>query len=172
MKERPILFSTPMVQAILEGRKTQTRRVIKPQPEPLEDGFMLPLHPDCPYGYIGDRLWVRETFAYHHTGRLFYKADIPVVCHKNWKWKPPIFMPRSASRITLEITDIRVERLQDITRSDIYAEGLIVPQEHQEDYKEYLLNAWIELWDSINAKKHPWQSNPYVWVVEFKRIEK
>jgi hypothetical protein len=177
--EKPILFSTLMVQAILEGRKTQTRRVIKcdfyvendpPLTAYIPDyitGEPQPVKLPCPYGQIGDRLWVRETFVYHHTGQLFYKTDIPVLCHKNWKWKPSIFMPRTASRITLEITDIRIERLQDISEEDCLSEGI-----NYQGNAYDTIGAFSDLWDSINAKKHPWQSNPWVWVIEFKRIEK
>ena len=189
MKERPILFSGPMVRAILEGRKTQTRRVIKPQPTsdhglvfegiaPGKFGAVSDGEITCPYGTIGDRLWVKET---HHvrdagyvdgTGRdIVYKADdedFP------YGWTPSIHMPRWASRINLEITGIRVERLQDISEEDAKAEGVGVHGGWNADETEYGVNArgpFSRLWDSINAKRHPWASNPWVWVIEFRRAE-
>src|SRR5258707_7546942 len=148
MKERPILFSEGMIKAILEGRKTQTRRVMKPQPEEGtlygpewynpemedKDGELYP-GPEIfgvyteewglkfPYGAPGDRLWVREAFREMKAG-YDYKADYPD--RINFKWQSPIYMPRSASRITLEITRVRAEHIQDITLEDCLAEG--VPQ--------------------------------------------
>jgi hypothetical protein len=231
--EKPILFSTPMVQAILEGHKTQTRRVIKgdfyvENDPPLtvyldhvDDPQLVKL--PCPYGQIGDRLWVRETFAYDHTGQLFYKTDIPVLCHKNWKWKPSIFMPRTASRIDGDITNIRVERVSSISEADAIAEGIesIIGFGSFTYWKDYEfkpkselqsasfmspIQSYKSLWNSINNIPKPiksegivtsyivypfdeqsavkWQSkiyknkplivvvDPYVWVIEFKRIEK
>jgi hypothetical protein len=133
---------------------------------------------ECPYGTIGDRLWVKET---HHvrdagyvdgTGRdIVYKADdedFP------YGWTPSIHMPRWASRITLEITDIRVERLQDISEEDAKAEGVGAHGGWNADETEYGVNArgpFSRLWDSINAKSYPWASNPWVWVIEFRRAE-
>ena len=176
MKERPILFNGPMVRAILDGRKTQTRRVVKPQPETkphngVDDkwfseysdiknlGF---LKHTCPFGQPGDRLWVREAFTEYPQKGLLYKAD---GCNKKlgvwWGWRPSIHMPRRASRIKLEVTDVRVERLQNISEEDIYAEGI---DTNSHDF--------MELWDSINAKRgHGWDANPFVWVVEFRRVE-
>jgi len=152
VKERPILFSGDMVRAILEGRKTQTRRVIKPQPIPCEDGSfdwrgdnyeILPRRL-CPYGREGDRLWVRETWAAIWPDvydvplekcNIEYRADINALYPGNWpadeargnpeapKWRPSIFMPRWASRITLDVTSITVERIQDISEEDASAEG-------------------------------------------------
>lgn len=213
MKERPILFSGEMVRAILDGTKTQTRRVINPQPDlsilkesyrdlefefrrmpvlgpthvPSEWGFCakydkpncVPIHGyKCPYGTIGDRLWVKET---HHvrdagyvdgTGRdIVHKADdedFP------YGWTPSIYMPRWASRITLEITGIRVERVQDISEEDARAEGVGVHGGWNADETECAVNArgpFSRLWDSINAKLHPWASNPWVWVIEFRRAK-
>ena len=174
VKERPILFSGEMVRAILDGRKTQTRRVVKPQPPPL-GGFV-----KNPYGQPGDRLWVRETWALDD--KYYYRAD-GAVGDRCGKWKPSIHMPRAASRITLEITGVRVERLQEITISDIYAEGAITDEwlEWRDDVSgvgmpagsriENERDVWEKLWDSINGKTYPWKSNPWVWVIEFKRIK-
>ncbi len=198
MKDRPIIFNTEMVQAILDDRKSQTRRVIKPQllnptwtgTRWVESGNDNTIHFEikCPYGKIGDRLWVRETWAVMEPAIIRYKAGgkdyffnaIPlsleyVFTKHGSSWRPSIFMPRIASRITLEITDIRVERVQDITRSDIRAEGLVCPEELKSDdvspnYKEWYLKAFKDLWDSINAKRgYSWKSNPWVWVIQFKK---
>lgn len=182
MKERPILFSASMVRAILEGRKTQTRRVVKRIPlEWLESG----LHPDfvafpenglSPYGQPGDRLWVRESWAYHpdfpeSTHRAIYRAD-PGVENDVPRWRPSIHMPRWASRINLEVTGVRVERLQEISESDAKAEGcsvpeIIYPDEPKEHYS--YAAAYKHLWESINGPGS-WDANPWVWVVEFRRI--
>jgi len=200
MKEHPILFSGSMVRAILEGRKTQTRRVMKPSPKVS----IMPLPLDlCPYGSPGDRLWVRETWQpinreEHFLGLIacLYRANcsndmktftfisrfdgshitIPVA-----KWKPPIHMPRWASHITLEIVSIRVERLQEISEKDAVAEGIFYHR-HMEGYvsDEEGRNFYVsdprrsfdKLWDSINAKKgFGWDANPWVWVIEFRRYK-
>lgn len=200
IKEKPILFSTPMVKAILSGVKTQTRRVMKPQPV-IEKGvwrwkpkagydICLDAHPDIALKYapyqIGDRLWVRETWGYigDNIGHVGYRAEGQFTESLVSKWRPSIFMPRWASRITLEVTGVRVERLQDITESDAIAEGsgpgyiLAYPtifHKGLEGYKETPENyreGYHRLWDSINGKKYPWESNPWVWVIEFKREEK
>lgn len=212
MKERPILFSGPMVRAILDGRKTQTRRIMKPQP--TYDGFWwshkgyscggekqfrdgLPLFVGCPYGVVGDRLWVRETFAPMQENRpianpaiydnkpAWYRADNDRPMWAGKTWKPSIHMPRWASRITLEITGVRVERLNEISESDAIAEGIeSKPQPYGKelDWKYYgwleKLNQWStcpirsyeSLWNSINGPES-WAANPFVWVIEFKRIE-
>ena len=181
MKERPILFSGEMVRAILDDRKTMTRRVVKPQPEQDTD---CPYHIGtgierkariCPYGKPGDRLWVRETFCdrnnngeqikplYRSDGQEYQDGDGRLF---EPKWKPSIFMPRWASRITLEITNVRVERLQDISNKDIESEGACgrACVTHRLTFKQ--------LWDSINSKRgYSWESNPWVWVVEFERIK-
>ena len=197
VRERPILFSAPMVKAILDGRKTQTRRVMKVQPDlttgewrmawdtwqkymgyPM--GHDLPL---SPWGTYGDRMWVRETWAVgrHHGAtkpselhddvQVWYRAGgktypVPDDEWQRGKWRPSIYMPRWASRITLEMTKaIRVQRIQEITDDDILAEGGHCTG----------AGAWewfIPLWDKLNAKRgYGWDANPFVWVVEFKRIE-
>ena len=122
----------------------------------------------CPYGQAGDHLWVRETFWKHETGAIFYKADNDNI-RNGEKFKPSIFMPRSASRITLEITNIRVERLQEISNEDSLSEGIAIPDEpvHFAPREYFKI-----LWNNINSKKYPWSSNPWVWVIEFKKVEK
>lgn len=167
MKSTPILFSGPMVRAILEGRKTQTRRIIKPQPscDQVNECIFR-----CPYGAPGDRLWVRETWARELwsagmdiSSRLFYAADghenIPI------RWRPSIHMRRSDSRITLEIVSVRVERLNDITHWDAKAEGV----ECLPNYTAAPVDDFRELWDSINGRGS-WDSNPWVWRIEFKKL--
>jgi len=193
MTERPILFSGEMVRAILDRRKTQTRRVIKPQPNCVHDNhrwvWLKEKWVDCPYGQPGDRLWVRETWKSKYIGdcsdgkttfAITYKSDnseehFNLSEDQYWKyrnildkpdvWHPSIFMPRWASRILREIVNIRVERIQDISEADIIAEGCP---------NEYLLGrSWYKpLWESINAKRgFGWDTNPWVWVIEFKRID-
>ena len=167
MKERPILFSTEMVRAILDDRKTMTRRVVKPQP-PEDWGVK------CPYGKIGDVLWVRETFC-KYKGDYLYKADFDPLTRKEFerdnKWKPSIFMPRSASRISLRITNIRVERLNDITEEDAKLEGVIYPANPViENYGNGYRTNFRLLWESINGKAS-WGQNPWVWVIEFERLK-
>ena len=183
MTERPILFSGPMIRALLDNRKTQTRRVIKPQPEfgvepcyYCESGFSARDEVGrcmctqgeirCPY-QVGTRLWVRETWA-KSVIALQYRADNSIVncmdprleeIETKWGWRPSIFMPRWASRIALEVTGVRVERLQDISEEDAKAEDVA----YRCDYKV--------VWDEINGKKYPWSSNPWVWRIEFKREE-
>ena len=225
MKERPILFSAPMVQAILDGRKTQTRRVVKPQPTEfvggpgvtLRDGSPAPLVPlddsvepygreiVCPYGQPGDQLWVRETFAEGFTyggGNkvVWYRADqqarfaerIEAVCDyasvpENVRWRPSIHMPRWASRITLEIKDVRVQRLQEISEADAIAEG-IDPQRCQHcgytwgDCRQHMDHrlcvgrepesaaaAYKTLWSQIHGPGS-WHANPWVWAITFRRV--
>lgn len=220
MTERPILFSTPMVKAILDGRKTMTRRAMKPQPQALielnggfhptdDNGDFMPQSKHyadgkhflrcvakdfCPYGQPGDHLWVRETWCnvpLKPDGKMgaIYKADGPDECdleiEDGWEfmgqWRPSIFMPRWASRITLEITNVRVERLNSISREDAIKEGLIHKKgviepdwwENGKSEGTYLspVTCFEALWDSINGKTYPWSSNPFVWVIEFKRLE-
>ena len=201
MKERPILFSAPMVRAILEGRKTQTRRVVKPQP--YDGGHFLRLHncpaipieatecfeEYCPYGQNGDRLWVRETHNFGDGEMIEYRADgSKHFIHDNAgrrigkelgnKWKPSIHMPRWASRITLEVVSIRVERLQDISEEDAKEEGtdpyssaldIGVKDSPRIDAGPYQ-KGYALLWGEINGPGS-WAANPWVWVVEFRRIE-
>ena len=205
-KERPILFSGPMVRAILNGTKTQTRRVVKPQPRRMMGGwvrmFNVWMFPNvcpvyrmkCPYGVPGDRLWVREawrtTEGLDHVkpsnlvpgAPILYEADIwndgfPYGFPKG-KLRPSIFLLRWASRILLEITSVRVERVQDITEEDAKAEGI----KHGMDavYASALLEdkplcparrEFMLLWDTLNAKRgFGWDENPWVWVVTFKKI--
>jgi len=213
VKERPILFSGSMVRAILEGRKTQTRRALKPQPLDViktpvggEPKWVVltehnPYHGKmirCRLGNPGDRLWVRETGWEPPTltdkrlrdgadtwPKYWYSADNdPQEQYlKEWGWKrrPSIFMPRWASRITLEITAVRVERLSEITGEDAIAEGAMFfdgrPINHhgwRHDYSDVFSTAkasFSHLWDSLNLKRgHGWASNPWVWAIEFRRI--
>ena len=197
MDEHPILFNGRNVQAILEGRKTQTRRVIKNVPDNVFEirwcgdneyemthyyaggrsqrghvGFV-----KCPYGQPGDQLWVRETFTPYRKGiavgmysgvsnnGILYRADAPTLENTNLKWRPSIHMPRWASRITLEVVSVRVERLQEITVKDAIAEGSPWGEGAGANPRVQFSNTW----DAINAKRgFGWGMNPWVWVVEFK----
>lgn len=208
MKEHPILFSGEMVRALLAGTKTQTRRTVKiPRdtgefvlveqddggwwPYKSEDGespnvdnVEIPLN--CPYGVPGDRLWVRESFCPNWSDRIIYKADGGSAKAAGYqtepKWKPSIHMPRAASRITLEVTGIRVERLQDISEADAIAEGIEkspslarpggyvwcdynLPHDPAEWYASPI-DSYKSLWESINGPG-TWASNPWVWVIGF-----
>ncbi|TCK39684.1 hypothetical protein B0G84_5024 [Paraburkholderia sp. BL8N3] len=211
MKERPILFSGPMVRALLDGSKTQTRRVLKNQPpedvspitvahyEPTVINWRGEEEPGsvifgaysadgewgskCPYGEPGDRLWVRETFAHMYRGNAapeMRRDDDVVYCADGFtpdeyvygSWKPSIHMPRWASRITLEVTRVRVERLQDISDADAEAEGIDFLR-RVPDADETLAprQLFMCLWDSINESRGlGWNANPWVWVVEFKKL--
>lgn len=121
----------------------------------------------CPYGKVGDHLWVRETFVVAGTGACFYRADGEIE-ERYWAWQPSIYMPREYSRISLEITNVRVERLQDISDADAQAEGVDRGTEPIVSARY----AFGQLWNSINAKRgYDWDSNPWVWVVEFRRVE-
>lgn len=192
MRERYIVFNELEVCAALSNEKTQFRRVIKPAPEPLGDGFMLPLRPNCPYGYIGDQLLVKETWTQYpielnpQPEDFWYKADgkNPPVDNKLYRWRSPIHMPREAIRLILEITNVRIERLKSISKADAIAEGIDFV-EGTNVFKNYQIlypSGWFyphkpidsfrTLWDSINVKKHPWDSNPWIWVVEFKLLSK
>lgn len=197
MKERPILFSTEMVRAIIDGRKTMTRRVVKPQPIDHisevprsiqnENDWGKFLWEDeegksnlkySPYGQIGDVLWVRETWSPLVTGGdknfylVLYKADGSEPSSVGWK--PSIHMPRFASRIFLRITNIRVERLNDITEEDAKREGVKPIDNGYKQYlrtrldkvTEYATYSFMTLWESINGKGS-WDQNPWVWVIEF-----
>ena len=181
MKEHPIIFSTDMVRAILDGKKTMTRRVIK-NPERYE--HIRECDFCCPYGQVGDRLWVRETLvitggrgseyvAYKADGYELDKGIFPE------KWRPSIFMPRWASRITLEITEVRVERVQEITEEDAIKEGICVVDNTEDgiysspNYPDIHRDIFMYLWDSLNTKRgYGWEVNPWVWVIEFKRVIK
>ena len=206
-KECPILFSAPMVRAILDSRKTQTRRIAKVTDKDCKPGMITPLagfvprtianHISyCPYGKQGDRLWVREThwmdkrdilcavmdldgFAVdaHPAGRNKFVKDFDSLKNnKFWKKRPSIHMPRIASRILLEITGVRVERLQDISECDAKAEGsyvcdyfgrrLLDQSSNQGCYKW----GYRSIWESLNGSGS-WDLNPWVWVVEFKTLE-
>jgi hypothetical protein len=206
VKERPILFSGPMVRAILEGRKTQTRRVVKPPRGKLvwdlsratneNVGYLKApfFHPDdeeelrgriwCPYGQEGDRLWVRETWAWSGIDEIqddvWYRAS-PINVDGEWppnvRWRPSIHMPRWASRILLEVTGVRVERVQDISGVDCLSEGFgpggVNPKMGRRWASALCLGRdhFREAWDSINAKRgFGWDANPWVWVVEFRKV--
>ncbi|MEE1922646.1 hypothetical protein V0R50_10360 [Pseudomonas sp. 148P] len=219
VKERPILFGAPMVRAILEGRKTVTRRAISPKlvnrfDEPrgpadvaagypfveCEDGYW-PAIDFCPYGQPGDRLWVRETWledpeddgTWAYTQYMGCKgsplSDIPKRFQKpehclfraSWSgsavtWRPSIHMPRWASRILLEITAVRVERLHDISEEQAKAEGVECDSDGWFDYLmpstqccPSAFESFRTLWSSINSAES-WDTNPWVWVVEFRRV--
>ena len=196
-KERPILFSAYMVRAILEGRKTQTRRVIKHVPAGTahiwNDGAEWNVENAakalwvgalrCPYGQPGDRLWVRETWQQFGDTFAYFATDTDVF--PETKWRPSIHMPRAASRILLEITDIRAQRLHDITEADAIAEGLhsVIPNGGPNTvYHDYQTGIWLSpkmlnnpiasyrtLWEKINGSGS-WEQNPWVWVISFTPI--
>ncbi|MGQ5834489.1 morphogenetic protein [Serratia sp. IR-2025] len=213
MKERPVIFNSEMVRAILDGRKTQTRRVMAVQPESNQFGLLritdstkrsdigkyhwaesnaTGTHQrsalfSCPFGQVGDRLWVRETFQgplipedelSEYLGANPDKFQSPAYCeyaadggakpeyvdsdeNTRYGWRPSIHMPRWASRITLEITGVRVERLQDISETDAIAEG---------GTKHFNIDWFGPLWASIYGVDS-WNANPWVWVIEFRRVE-
>ena len=198
MKFRPILFSTPIVQANLDGLKTQTRRT--KGLEKVNDCYFQSLvhhatgrftfvpngnfnpteeeviEVKCPYGQVGDVLWVRESFNKRieefpiHKEVYVYKETMVTYNRPgaSWKWKPSIHMPKEACRIFLKIKDIRVESLQDISRGDCMDEGCPFPNiANQTDPKAWYQN----LWEKINGKES-WYLNPWVWVIEFERIDK
>lgn len=199
MKERPILFSAPMVRAILEGRKTQTRRIIDHQPdaEGLWPRGTAPGAGDCRHGKPGDRLWVRETWAglgVKNSAPIVYRADAPggERVRVDAPWRPSIFMPRNASRITLDITEVRVERLNDISPEDAEAEGLACVTKDGSMYKYGIpdndglpgtddhgwpwhlwrqspVDAYEWLWESINGTGS-WAENPWIWAITFNRF--
>lgn len=222
-KERPILFSGPMVRAILDGRKTVTRRLIKPQPtwmyESLDAEWFAPRcvrrngdeypgeavfgvsdddhHVVCQYGAVGDRLWVRETHSFsteliplvgrcvrdwEYVKRIWYQADNNRPTWAETKWRPSIFMPRHASRITLEVVSARVERLQEITEEDVAKEGFIEwsdpPRVTSKHYGVTKADVWetspksafARVWREINGALS-WDANPWVWRVEFKQVQ-
>lgn len=212
MSVKPILFSTPMVQAILDGRKTMTRRVMNPQP-PTGASFLdlcddmsisavdrhgndYPKDVDGLYATFeydgwpefpvfksryqpGDILWVRETWCPCATingwlddvSLYGYKADYDGVVP--WKWKPSIYMPREAARLFLRVTDVRVERVQDILCGDMQREGCIPKKVTGGQWQQWQHDYWIPLWDGLNAKRgYGWANNPWVWVYSFERVDK
>lgn len=195
---KPIIFSTPMVQAILDGRKTQTRRIVKAN---IVDRFVLddsgnilgsytegmheayPTIDDAPY-QEGDILWVRETWSIHECVKC--QAGIPALGGEckckyvyrasygatDFRWKPSIHMPKEAARIFLKVTDVRVERLQDITEEDAIAEGMSKTLADGVVFISAKGNFHV-FWDSLNIKRgYGWDTNPWVWVIEFERINK
>lgn len=204
-KERPILFSAPMIRAILAGAKTQTRRVITSHKKAApyfviyadrDGGNHRPVYSDdgergcytdaqgydveeqiqCPYGAPGDRLWCRETWARdEEDGAMMYRADLGHEINADaWeqgriegsprcRWHPSIHMPRWASRITLEVTGVRVERLQDISVDDCWAEGVTL------DVAVPAKTQYARLWGSINGPGS-WDANPFVWVITFAMV--
>lgn len=208
MKETPLLFKAAMVRAILDGNKTQTRRVVKlPVIDRngtgceiggteinscLAQGMEL-----CPFGQVGERIWVKETFAVQCAEGVsavpWYRADYQgdSECDPpaaGVKWKPSIFMPRKASRITLEIVSVRVERLQEISEADAKAEGVTCPERGEvcsgfippistahEPEECACIDGYVPLyktlWESINGAGS-WEKNPFVWVIEFKKYER
>ncbi|HBX8171721.1 TPA: hypothetical protein MIH42_16890 [Klebsiella pneumoniae] len=225
MKERGMIFNGEMVRAILDGRKTQTRRIMKVQPEPsksrpgdfwfsskklesmvhisdfapgnspIADYHLFIQEHCCPFGAVGDRIWVRETWARYNIDQnshdLAYRATTPADWPEEGRWRPSIHMPRWASRILLEITNVRIERLNAISPEDAESEGLEctnftgfgdepgLPSYPEPDvyfdplkkqWKEYPPEAFAGLWESIYGEGS-WKANPWVWVIEFKRIE-
>lgn len=222
VKERPIIFSAPMVRAILEGRKTQTRRIVKPQPaKRLVEGLghvTIGMNPEddgsiwydtdcigpgtevrCPYGCVGDRLWVKETwrpFVAHQCEYpggacdcdqvyINYAADGQDVFFDDgnipdeWGFPKtarrgnvsPLFMPRWASRFTLEITDVRVQRVQEISEADANAEGFNPGKQFGPDtIRTTSTNIFAGYWNHINGTGS-WESNPWAWAISFKRIK-
>jgi len=183
MHTKPILFSAPMVRAILDGRKTQTRRVIRPQPEHVEwferqKGWCARVSPQQyemvkAFAAPGDILWVRERFRIEQGSPCYFTA---CPCglegkHGEKGWKPSIHMPRWACRVWLEVIDVRVERVREISGVDIQAEGLPVAFDVPGAFDA--LDRFADLWDSLNAKRgYSWASNPWVWRIEFRRCEK
>lgn len=211
VRERPILFSGEMVRALLSGAKTQTRRAMKPQPKGsvIFDGCWLDSGYGeagdtairCPYGKVGDRLWVKETWqhegdphSFQARNIVFYRADYLDDPHgpdgenssdgRYRFWRPSIHMPRAASRITLEITDVRVERLQAISEADAIAEGIerhakeptlwkrgpLSTDQNNIDCTAFPRLAYRSIWESINGPGS-WESNPFVWAISFNRIK-
>ncbi len=183
-KERPILFSGPMVRAILDGRKTQTRRALQPQPATASDGRHLGWKKFaaefCRYGVPGDTLWVRETWQHEDTACEDHRCGQPThIYHKATevapetfaRWRPSIYMPRWASRLTLEVTDVRIERVQEISVDDAIAEGVWIDPPDAHGFRSGVQRAFQELWDSLNAKRgFGFEANPWVWALTFKRI--
>jgi hypothetical protein len=200
MKEKPILFSGPMIKAILEGRKRMTRRVAKVDDfgnlhlrhgwSIQADAGIQDVRQERLPWHTGMRLWVRETWAHvtDYDGQFLldnrkalYRADGETNITPT-KWRPSIFMPRWASRITLELTGVRVERVQDISTADVEAEGFdvasklppVVPAGTNLEILAWQVaqDLFRKTWDALNGKRgFPWESNPWVWVLEFKRVD-
>lgn len=213
MNARPILFSAPMVRAILAGEKTQARRIAKPRHVPslldgtwadsyvLNEGNREWLMRDCPYGAIGDRLWVRETWCYvtdsfavscgagyrADESFLLFSFDTAVIpdgstvynaMNEQWpenvdKWRPSIYMPRWASRITLEITDVRLQRLQGISEDDARAEGVIPTWPLYGDCGGWIHEGHLESYKNLWGTSYgagAWDENPWVWALTFKQV--
>jgi hypothetical protein len=189
--ERPIIFSSEMIRAILTGTKTQTRRVIKPQPDNVRVSPFVPSGIEtvhgyelkCPYGLPGDLLWVRESFMLDGADarpigmewdrKVIYKANSPEY-GKFYKWKSSIHMPRWASRVTLEIVGVKVEHVQDISRGDAFAEG--APDQwisQSGESRHFVPQDWYkELWDDLNFERgYGWSTNPFVWCIAFKAVK-
>ncbi|WJP92838.1 ASCH domain-containing protein [Klebsiella variicola] len=206
MKERGMIFNGEMVRAILDGRKTQTRRIMKVQPSedftPMnmaletdykarwytpgvvdKDGYLQPASKkvfgvsnenegySCPFGAVGDRIWVRETWARYNIDQnshdIAYRATTPADWPEEGRWRPSIHMPRWASRILLEITNVRVERLKSISDGDAIREGCSTADMKSGDC---VADVFARLWASIYGSDS-WNANPWVWVIEFKRVE-
>ena len=184
MKEKGIIFSEPMVRAILENRKTQTRRVITHRDNEIQEAERVTLRNDGKWQFYqpgakapwlrinspykpGDILYVRETYAKHDDIKGYlYKATASEFEDNLVKWRPSRYMPRSAARIFLRVTDVRVERVKDISGRDACAEGIEIKKfgNRKHDFEE--------LWDSLNAKRgYSWDSNPWCWVYEFERVD-
>jgi hypothetical protein len=201
-RERPILMSGPLVRAILDGKKTVTRRPVKGMAlEWLDEGFTSgfvadPKNQICPYGFPGDRLWVKETHAVEylkdagaqHEDRIVYRADLaarwlndlgfPVgdtfylpTDYRPERWHPSIFMARWASRILLEVVSVRVERLQDITEEDARREGVgPAPPPSRPDWPATYRGGFAAKWDEIYGQG-AWAQNDWVWVLAFRRLQ-
>jgi hypothetical protein len=198
---KPILFNTAMVKVILDGQKTQTRRIMKPQPEGnthlTKSEIGMPRIVNDEMGMMwtynklkynpGDILWVRETWACNQSPfpaerdcyNYIYKADYckDVICPT--KWRPSIHMPREAARLFLKVTNVRAERLWDITEEDARAEGVKDPYDYQPPvyYEQPQMrgleinkSAFAGLWDSINKRQDGWDANPWVWAIEFEKV--
>lgn len=187
MSMKQILFNTEMVRAILDGRKTCTRRLVRflPGENPqwtgyIKDGLMLyngknePCIRKAPY-QTGDILYVRETFIQAAAHTFWYKADGKSWMSKDLLWKPSIHMPKEAARIWLKVTDVRVERLQEITTNQIEQEGVETEYPHVlngEEKKYAFQNLWNSTIKKSDLDRYGWDANPYVWVIEFERCEK
>ncbi|WP_393930170.1 ASCH domain-containing protein [Citrobacter freundii] len=214
MKERGMIFNGEMVRAILDGRKTQTRRIMKVQPSdgfhPTHNGYDLDLNAHwytpgvvdkngylqpakkdvfgvadenegytCPFGAVGDRIWVRETWARYNIDQdshdMAYRATPPADWPEEGRWRPSIHMPRWASRLMLEITGVRVERLNAISQADAIAEG--APPSHpsidcvsrEYGFPDFSRSWFGQTWQHIYGEES-WQANPWVWVIEFKVV--